>query len=99
MFNKAISKKRGQRRKAREASKIVPKEFVTLWREMSVEPVISETPSPYPEVDRSCLNSRFITNIPSPSKIPKHGCSQDPDFYEFKKLGPYEPSGFLSILQ
>ena len=87
VFNKAKSERRGQRRKAREASKIVPKEFRTLWNEMSVEPVLIETPSPYPKVDWSCVNLRFITNIPSPSSFPIHGCSQDPDFYELKFLG------------
>ena len=29
------------------------------------------TPAPYPKVDWSCVNSRFIKNIPSPGKFPR----------------------------
>merc|ERR1719282_738829 len=42
------------------------------------------TPVPYPKVDWSCVNSRFIKNLPSPGKFPIHGCSQDPDLYEIE---------------
>ena len=42
------------------------------------------TPAPYPKVDWSCVNSRFIKNIPSPGKFPIHGCSQDPDLYKLE---------------
>ena len=42
------------------------------------------TPAPYPKVDWSCVNSRFIKNIPSPGKFLIHGCSQDRDLYKLE---------------
>jgi len=82
IFNKVKSEKRGKRRRAKEAAKVVPDEFRTLWRAMSEENTIIETPAPYPKVDWSCVNSRFIKNIPIPSSFPILGCSPDPDFYK-----------------
>ena len=52
---------------------------------MSEEETIIETPAPYPKVDWSCVNSRFIKNIPMPSSFPILGCSQDPDTYKLER--------------
>ena len=49
---------------------------------MTEEETIIDTPAPYPKVDWSCVNSRFIKNIPIPNSFPLHGCSQDSNFYK-----------------
>ena len=38
-----------------------------------------------PHVDWSKVNRKMLNNIPTPVPMPKHGCSQEPSFYE-----PYE---------
>ena len=65
-------RKGGKRRRAKAAAKVVPDEFRTLWRAMSVEETITETHAPYPKVDWSSVNSRLIKNIPMPSSFPIH---------------------------
>ena len=37
---------------------------------------------PYPQVDWTNVNKRFLGNIPNPSFFPIHGCSEDPSHYE-----------------
>ena len=71
-------------RKAKRVSEVVPDVFQTLWdtvREEEEVPV--DVPDPYPVLDWSKVNERFIKNIPRPDKFPKHGCSIDPEFYQF----------------
>ena len=51
------------------------------------EDVLLETPTPYPEVDWSSVNSRFLLNIPCPSEFPVHRCSKDPDLYKIEWRG------------
>ena len=40
-------------------------------------------PDPYPILDWSKVNSRFLNNIPKPNQFPRHGCSPDPTIYEW----------------
>ena len=92
IFDKVKSLKRRNKRRAKQVAKVVPDEFRTLWRSLTeADNVIIETPAPYPKVDWSCVNSRFIKNIPSPSRFPIHSCSKDPDFYE-----PETPHGTIT---
>ena len=81
IFDKARSDKRGKRKRAKEAARVVPDEFKTLWKAVREEEDVIITPSPYPTVDWSKVNSRFIQNIPKPTRFPIHSCSQDPEFY------------------
>jgi len=86
IFDKVKSLKRGNKRRAKQAAKVVPNEFRTLWRSLfEKEDVSIETPAPYPKVDWSSVNSRFIKNIPLPSSFPILGCSQDPGFYKLER--------------
>ena len=85
IFDKVRSVKRGKRRRAKQAAKVIPDEFRTLWRSLAeVEDVIIETPAPYPKVDWLCVNSRFIKN-PMPSSFPILGCSQDLEVYKLER--------------
>ena len=65
---------------------VVPDEFRTIWdsakTEDEVEEVNKHVPDPYPTLDWSKVNSRFLNNIPQPVKFPIQGCSLDPAIYE-----------------
>ena len=37
---------------------------------------------PYPQVDWTNVNKRFLGNIPNPTFFPIHGCSNDPSHYQ-----------------
>ena len=61
---------------------IVPEEFRKLWDTHDEEEEVKIiTPDPYPTIDWSKVNKRFIDNIPKPSRFPIHSCSPDPAFY------------------
>ena len=42
-------------------------------------------PDPYPTLDWSKVNKRFIQNVPMPTLLPVHSCSADPTFYEWSE--------------
>ena len=61
---------------------------ITLWDWTEIEDEVKEVikslpPDPYPTLDWSKVNSRFLNNIPKPNQFPKHGCSLDPALYEW----------------
>ena len=67
---------------------IIPGEFRSLWDSAENEDDAKNVnkslpPDPYPTLDWSKVNSRFLNNIPKPSHFPKHGCSLDPAIYEW----------------
>ena len=67
---------------------IIPGEFRSLWDSAENEDDakgvnICLPPDPYPTLDWSKVNSRFLNNVPKPSHFPKHGCSLDPAIYEW----------------
>ena len=49
-----------------------------------------------PTVDWNKVNSRFISNIPSPTPQPLYGCSSDPVFYEATHHRRCQPSGAVT---
>ena len=67
---------------------IVHGEFRTLWDSAENENNVKDVdkalpPDPYPILDWSKVNSRFLNNIPKPNQFPRHGCSPDPTIYEW----------------
>ena len=63
---------------------IVPEEFRKLWDTHDEEEEVKIiVPDPYPTIDWSKVNKRFVSNIPEPKAFPVQGCSQDPQFYEW----------------
>ena len=88
VYSKVMGEKMKKERDERKVANIVPEMLRSVWESAEslwVESeVVRETiPDPYPTLDWSKVNKRFISNIPSPSKIPKHGCSLDPAFYQY----------------
>ena len=80
--------KNSKRRKARKMRRLLHPELFSIWYYSSqllsdVSKKTAPLPS-YPEVDWSCVNKRFLTNVPNPVQYPVHGCSEDQDFYETK---------------
>ena len=61
----------------------MPDEFRLLWDTLEEEDVKIIVPDPYPIIDWSKVNKRFIANIPEPTLCPIHSCSPDPAFYEW----------------
>ena len=78
--------KNSKRRKARKMRRLLHPELFSIWYYSSqlLSDVSKKTAPlpPYPEVDWSCVNKRFLTNVPNPVQYPVHGCSEDQDFYE-----------------
>ena len=68
-------------------SDLIPDEFRSLWdtHEDEEEVVKIIVPDPYPKIDWSQVNKRFISNIPEPTRFPIHSCSPDPAFYEWSE--------------
>ena len=73
----------------RHLSALVPHLFL-VWqnadnlvapRESAAKPN-QEVVSPYPIIDMSKVNKRFLSNLPEPERFPVLGCSPDPKFYE-----------------
>ena len=80
--------RRSKRKRRRKMMKKVHPELVTIWRNVAniVNPATSlpATPLPpsYPCVNWKLVNKRFLTNLPSPTYLPLHGCSSNPDDYK-----------------
>ena len=65
---------------------IVPDELRMLWNTVAKEEEVKIiVPEPYPIIDWSKVNKRFISNIPEPTLVPIHSCSSDPEFYAWKE--------------
>jgi len=85
-----FSRRKSKRRKARKLRRLLHPELFNIWyysgqlvapTDVSKKPVSSP---PYPEVDWSNVNKRFLTNVPTPVQYPVYGCSESADFYEEK---------------
>ena len=81
-----FSRQKSKRRKVRKKRRLLHPELFSIWYYSSqllsdVSKKTAPLPS-YPEVDWSCVNKRFLTNVPNPVQYPVHGCSEDQDFYE-----------------
>ena len=62
----------------------MPDELRMLWDTLDEEEEVKIIiPDPYPTIDWSKVNKRFVSNIPEPKAFPVQGCSQDPQFYEW----------------
>ena len=59
------------------------------FEDKKVEDDNKPVPDPYPVLDWSKVNSRFLSNIPKPGKYPIHGCSLDPAIYEWSHIFHY----------
>ena len=73
-----------------EAKKLIHPVFYNLWNHCNSifteekdddTPKMAEPADIYHTIDLSCVNARFIQNIPKPNHYPVLGVSQDPDFY------------------
>ena len=90
IFNRGKSERR-RRKKVRKRLKaaVVPHLF-PMWQyagdlvatRENVAKSIVEVVSPYPIIDMSKVNKRFLSNLPEPERFPVLGCSPDPKFYE-----------------
>ena len=88
IYNKVMGEKMKKERDERKVANIIPEVLRSMWESaeslwVESEEVRVTVPDPYPTLDWSKVNKRFISNIPSPTMIPKHGCSIDPAFYEY----------------
>ena len=77
-----------EERSEERIANIVHGEFRALWDSAKIEDDVEEVnrslpPDPYPILDWSKVNSRFLNNIPKPNQFPRHGCSPDPTIYEW----------------
>ena len=80
-------KKKAIRKRKKRMTKMISPELLSIWDNAAtiVSPSnskLSSTFSSFPSVDWKSVNKRFLTNIPSPTSIPIHGCSSNPDDYE-----------------
>ena len=73
-----------------EAKKLIHPVFYNLWNHCDSifteekdddTPKMAEPADIYHTIDLSCVNARFLQNIPKPNHYPVLGVSQDPDFY------------------
>ena len=68
--------------------RLVHPDLYNIWyfsSQITAPPDVKSQPvsvPPYPEVDWTNVNKRFLGNIPNPSFFPIHGCSEDPTHYE-----------------
>ena len=83
-----FSRQKSKRRKSRRMRRLLHPELFSIWYYSSqLMSDVSKKPAPlppYPEVDWTSVNKRFLTNVPSPVQYPIHGCSKDEDFYVTK---------------
>ena len=81
-------RKKAMRKRKRRMKKTICPELFSIWkfaatifspRDANSEQSITPT---YPTVDWKSVNRRFLTNLPTPSPLPIHGCSPNPDDYK-----------------
>ena len=94
VFNSRRSEILRKERIEERIANIIPCEFRTLWdsaetEDEEVEDANKPVPDPYPVLDWSKVNSRFLSNIPKPGQFPVHGCSLDPAIYEWTHVFHY----------
>ena len=104
-FNNVFNRGKSERRKRKKAKKklkaAVSPHLFPMWqnaddlvspKENFAKPIV-EVASPYPIIDMSKVNKRFLSNLPEPERFPVLGCSPDPKFYEGKWEKPYSGLG------
>ena len=89
VYSKQVGEVMRKERITRKIANIVPDTLRSLWESAEMLRVDSEevkvsVKEPYPSLDWSKVNSRFINNIPKPTNFPIHGCSFDPAIYEWR---------------
>ena len=90
VYNRRKSETRRRKRVKKKLKAAVSPHLFPMWqnaddlmapRESVTKPIV-EVMSPYPIIDMTKVNRRFLSNLPSPERFPVLGCSQDPKFYE-----------------
>ena len=80
-----LAEKSKKRRKRKLMKKVHP-ELRVVWQNFgNIFPSQSDDDkesSIYPQINWSIVNKRFLSNYPSPSPQPIHGCSESPEFYQ-----------------
>ena len=92
IFNRGKSERRRRKKVRKRLKAAVSPHLFPMWqnaddlmlpRESVTKPVPKvEVVSPYPIIDMSKVNKRFLSNLPEPERFPVLGCSPDPKFYE-----------------
>ena len=83
-----FSRRKSKRRRVKKMRRLVHPDLYNIWyfsSQITAPPDVKSQPvsvPPYPEVDWTNVNKRFLGNIPNPSFFPIHGCSEDPTHYE-----------------
>ena len=92
IFNRGKSERRRRKKVRKRLKAAVSPHLFPMWqnaddlmvpRESVTKPMPNvEVESPYPIIDMSKVNKRFLSNLPEPERFPVLGCSPDPKFYE-----------------
>ena len=83
-----FSRRKSKRRRVKKMRRLVHPDLYNIWyfsSQITAPPDVKSQPvsvPPYPEVDWTNVNKRFLSNIPNPSFFPIHGCSENPSYYE-----------------
>ena len=83
-----FSRRKSKRRRVQKLRRQVHPELYTIWYysgQIASPPDVQSKPvslPPYPQVDWTNVNKRFLGNIPNPTFFPIHGCSNDPSHYQ-----------------
>ena len=90
VYNRRKSETRRRKRVKKKLKAAVSPHLFPMWqnaddlmapRESVTKPNV-EVMSPYPIIDMSKVNKRFLSNLPERERFPILGCSHDPKFYE-----------------
>jgi len=103
VFNRGKSERKRRKKTKKRLKAAVSPHLFPMWQnvddlisptetESVVKPIV-EVMSPYPVIDMSKVNKRFMSNLPEPERFPVLGCSPDPKFYEGKWDKPYAGLG------
>ena len=92
IFNRGKSERRRGKKVLKRLKATIAPHLFPMWqnaddlmvpRESVTKPMPNvEVASPYPIIDMSKVNKRFLSNLPEPERFPVLGCSPDPKFYE-----------------
>ena len=101
VFNRGKSERRRRKKVKKRLKAAVSPHLFPIWQNVNdlvspkerVDKPIVEVTSPYPIIDMSKVNKRFMSNLPEPERFPVLGCSPDPSFYEGKWEKPYAGLG------
>ena len=90
VFNRRKSERKRRKKVKKRLKAAVANHLFPMWQNAdnlvapkeNVNKPTVEVVSPYPVIDMSKVNKRFLSNLPTPERFPVLGCSQDPKFYE-----------------